>query len=96
VAQHYSDPKRETNSTSLPDIETFQARDAFGPNSDEYPDPEASPDSWWYWVCLPGCLPDSEPIGPFRTEAEAVEDARDGFDDYADDDDDDQEEVDNG
>ena len=31
---------------------------------------------WFYWFCLPGCLPDSDPIGPFDTEAEALADAR--------------------
>jgi hypothetical protein len=31
---------------------------------------------WFYWYCMPGCLPDSEPIGVFTTEAEALEHAR--------------------
>lgn len=31
---------------------------------------------WWWWSCFPGCLPDSEPNGPFDTEAEALRDAR--------------------
>ena len=31
---------------------------------------------WYWWTCLPGCLPDSEPIGPFDTEAEALADAQ--------------------
>jgi hypothetical protein len=26
---------------------------------------------WFYWYCFPGCLPDSEPIGPFSSYAEA-------------------------
>ena len=34
-------------------------------------------DKWYYWYCFPGCLPDSDPIGPFDTEEEAIEDARD-------------------
>jgi hypothetical protein len=25
---------------------------------------------WFYWYCFPGCLPDSEAIGPFATCAE--------------------------
>ena len=30
-----------------------------------------------YWqACFPGCLPDGEPMGPFRTEAAAIRDAR--------------------
>jgi hypothetical protein len=29
----------------------------------------------YYWqACFPGCLPDGEPMGPFQTEAEAIED----------------------
>lgn len=26
---------------------------------------------WFYWYCLPGCLPDSPAIGPFASPAEA-------------------------
>lgn len=37
---------------------------------------------WFYWYCFPGCLPDSEAIGPFATYAEAEkaaqEDAAEG------------------
>jgi hypothetical protein len=43
--------------------------------------PNDSPAGWFYWFCLPGCLPDSEPMGPFDTESEALADARDGMDD---------------
>ena len=28
---------------------------------------------WFYHYCLPGCLPDSSPIGPFDTEQAAIE-----------------------
>ena len=31
---------------------------------------------WYYWACFPGCLPDSDPSGPFESEAEALDDAR--------------------
>lgn len=34
-------------------------------------------DGWFWWSCFPGCLPDSDPIGPFDTEAEAEADAQD-------------------
>lgn len=31
----------------------------------------------WYWhSCFPGCLPDSDPMGPFATRAEALADAQ--------------------
>lgn len=36
----------------------------------------------WFWqACFPGCLPDGEPVGPFATKQEAIEDAREGMDD---------------
>lgn len=37
--------------------------------------------AWFYWFCFPGCLPDSDPFGPFATEQEAIDDARDGLGD---------------
>lgn len=30
---------------------------------------------WFYWCCLPGCLPEGDPIGPFKTQKEATLDA---------------------
>jgi ribosomal protein S27E len=38
---------------------------------------QSSTGRWWWWSCFPGCLPDSEPSGPFDTEAEALADAQD-------------------
>lgn len=31
--------------------------------------------AWFYWFSFPGCLPESEPFGPFDTEKQALEDA---------------------
>lgn len=31
---------------------------------------------WFWWSCLPGCLPDSSAFGPFKTAKEALADAR--------------------
>ncbi len=31
---------------------------------------------WFYWFCFPGCLPDSQAIGPFASRKEALADAR--------------------
>ena len=30
---------------------------------------------WFWWTCLPGCLPDSCAFGPFASHAEALADA---------------------
>jgi hypothetical protein len=31
---------------------------------------------WFWWSCFPGCLPDSSPMGPFASHAEALKDAQ--------------------
>lgn len=38
-------------------------------------------EAWFWWSCFPGCMPDSDPVGPFETEAEALADAREGMED---------------
>jgi hypothetical protein len=40
-------------------------------------DEEGITGGWFYWYCFPGCMPDSEAIGPFATHAEALADAQD-------------------
>jgi len=32
---------------------------------------------WFYWYCFPGCMPDSDAIGPFTSRDEALKAARD-------------------
>lgn len=63
----YSDPSRESDPHALPDCELISEQ--FAPN-------HTISGGFYYWYCQVGCLPDSEPIGPFETEAEAVADAR--------------------
>jgi hypothetical protein len=36
---------------------------------------------WFYWFCFPGCMPDSDAIGPFASHKEALADAREQFGD---------------
>jgi hypothetical protein len=44
--------------------------------------PKTPPEKkWWWWSCFPGCLPDGDPSGPFDTEDEALDDAREGIED---------------
>lgn len=104
MAQHYSDPSRESDPHALPDVETFKAypHECLGcgevsPLAPDYygvlyPNETTCPHClkvagfyrtsveprWYWWACFPGCLPDSEPSGPFDTEAEALADAREG------------------
>lgn len=75
MSQHYSDPERESDPYALPDVEVFYADEG------ELPSPESDPGremmgGWYWWSCFPGCLPDSDPFGPFDSEAEALADAQ--------------------
>lgn len=42
---------------------------------------------FWWWTCLPGCLPESDAFGPFATYDAALADAREQYDHECDDDD---------
>ena len=67
--QFYFDESRENETHTLPDAEVFHS-------SWSRTDSESLEPGWYWWACFPGCLPDSDPVGPFDTEAEAIEDAR--------------------
>ncbi len=56
-------------------FETFYDDDDNGRNFDA--SGESVKPGWYWWACFPGCLPDSEPAGPFATKAEAISDALD-------------------
>lgn len=71
--QFYTDSERENDPNALPDAEVFTESTYW--NDDEDNPLRSSPGFYW-WLCSPGCLPDSDPIGPFETEQEAIEDAR--------------------
>jgi hypothetical protein len=71
----YTDPAREADSYSLPDAEVFYINKTERRIHAGYDNDPGEP-GWYYWYCFPGCLPDSDPIGPFANEAEAIVDAR--------------------
>jgi hypothetical protein len=80
MTRYYSEPERENDPYSLPNVEVFYRDGSFTPGdafSPEYNDGEALGAGWFYWFCLPGCLPDSDPMGPYDTEGEALQAARD-------------------
>lgn len=101
MAQHYSNPTRESDPHALPDLEIYEMCYAYCPDCGSLvADPEVRLGDtarctdcqdepkvvlrhcgWFYWYCFPGCMPDSEPIGPFDTEADALADARENADD---------------
>jgi hypothetical protein len=77
----------ERNGAVCPDCETMDDRETIPPGMEvfyrtlaeneayEWFDDEGDVygEGWYYWACFPGCLPDSDPIGPFETEEEAIE-----------------------
>jgi hypothetical protein len=72
MPQVYSDPARASDPHALPDVEVFYVEPGEWTHN-------GSPieSGWYFWPCFPGCLPDSDPIGPFGTEAEAIAAAQD-------------------
>ena len=79
--QAYSNPSRETEPHALPDIEVWyydanRQADCWTDGSGSTLSGEQMPTGWYWQSCFPGCLPDSEPIGPFDTETEALADAQ--------------------
>lgn len=73
----YSRPEWERDPTRLPDIEVF-----FAGGDDQ---PEAGngelPKGWFWWSCTPGCRPESDAQGPYKTAAAAKRAAREGVED---------------
>ena len=57
MSQHYTDASRESETYSLPDVEVW----------------EDDTKGWFWWICFPGCLPESEPHGPYASEQDAIE-----------------------
>jgi hypothetical protein len=69
--QFYSNPERESDPYALPDCEVFALDGSINDDvANEFGEP--LPAGWYYWYCFPGCLPDSDPVGPFDTESEAI------------------------
>lgn len=56
---------------------SLETAEEYGSFTIEYiaADPYLDPGFYWQ-ACFPGCLPDSEPVGPFKSYAAALEDAR--------------------
>ena len=59
---------------SLPyDIEVFWHDGERTSEDDCWADSDGKPlpEGWYYWTCLPGCMPEGDPIGPYPSEEEA-------------------------
>lgn len=67
--QAYSDPKRENDPHALPDLEVFylSARQIVAEDITNDEGERREP-GWYWWACMPGCMPDSDMTGPFEDE----------------------------
>lgn len=76
MSQAYSKPERESDPQALPDLEVFRISESdakdFSGEDDEPREP-----GWYYWYCFPGCMPDSDPYGPYSSEQAALTAAQD-------------------
>ena len=80
----YTEPAKKSDTYSLPNCEVFYS-DKSDHTSDTVfwneDDQEPYESGYYYWFCFPGCLPDSSPFGPFKTEREAITAAREDWSD---------------
>lgn len=92
MTQFYTDTSRELDTYRMPNAEVFYVEEGewYYDDNGERHDPSDFPDEdtaeqenltacetgYYYWYCLPGCMPDSDPHGPFETEELAIADAR--------------------
>lgn len=72
--QVYSNPEREQLEYALPDVEVFFVDASTASVTDH--DGNPLPRGWYWWSCFPGCMPDGDPNGPFKTQASAKRDAQ--------------------
>jgi hypothetical protein len=77
MTQAYSDPSRADDAYALPDVEVFEIT---WDGEMLLEDGSTAPLGWYWWTCMPGCLPDGEADGPYETQAAALEAAQDGSD----------------
>lgn len=71
----YSVKSREEEPTALPDAEVFY----IGKNKMQDEEGAYLESGYYYWYCLPGCLPDSCPIGPFKTIQDTINACREEY-----------------
>ena len=80
MSQVYSDKSRKKDPHALPDVEVFyvsQTEVNYNLENLDHADEDVMTEAGWYWwTCSPGCLPDSDPIGPFKTKKLAIENAQ--------------------
>lgn len=71
--QAYSSRSRERDPYALPDVEVFYCTPSEAANlMSSMGEPYEPKAGWYWWHCYPGCLPDSDPFGPFSSSKAAL------------------------
>ena len=74
----FIDPEHERDPNAVPDVEVFYLeQDKAGPRTGA-----ARTARIWYW--RRDCLPDNDPVGPFASQQQAIDDAQGMLDDEKD------------
>ena len=73
---HYADCPHCTTTNARDGLGEFHCDSCSKGRKGYRPEPEDIRTGWFWWTCFPGCLPDSEPFGPFTSEQAAIDDAQ--------------------
>lgn len=77
MSYHYTDASRESDPHARTDVQVFHSSDACWYEPEDFPNDECPGGPGYYYAFgSPGCLWDSEPVGPFGTRTEALKAAR--------------------
>lgn len=74
--------KKTANVEDMMRAEFFHIPTDYDPEPEMVEEGEKYPEGYYYWYCQIGCLPDSEPIGPFESEEEAIEDWKEQVEEF--------------
>lgn len=72
----FTDTSFETGLATVEPYGSFEVfwYDAEDEDIESYMENKAST-GWYWWACFPGCMPDSEKVGPFASSQQAYDDA---------------------
>lgn len=72
MSYYYSEPHRESDPHALPDVQILHSSDM----PETFLSQDGGEPGFYFWFCFPGCLPDSDPFGPFDSAEAALHAAR--------------------
>ena len=74
----YSNPENESNLMMTSDVEVFHSSEYGHDDELDKQGERVYPEGFYFWYCFGGCLPDSSPFGPYKTQDDAIFAAQNG------------------